>query len=116
MLLIMAVMAGCGPSAQPFYGEWKGVRDVGMRPETPPDVRNSLRKVLIDIREDGTATVVLTGLAYSGTWRGTSPMEISLTHVLDRPLPEAERQVVKMALDPKPTALVDGLSIPLSRP
>lgn len=98
--LIMAGLMGCGPDTRPYIGTWTGTLPANLVASTPPDLRRSYERVMVTIRADGSATVVLRSMPYSGRWRGGKPITIDLFKILNKELGTKGRFSVEILSDP----------------
>lgn len=96
----MAGLMGCGPDTRPYIGTWTGTLPGQLAPNTPKDLRTSYERVMVTIRADGSATVVLRSMPYSGRWRGGKPITIDLFKILNKELETKDRFSVEILSDP----------------
>ncbi len=81
---------GC-TNTRPFLGEWQGSRILPALPGEDPYLRETLAKVVLSVRKDGTFQLREEGFQKEGTWAPSAAgLTLQIRSTLNRPLePEA---------------------------
>ena len=61
--------AGCGSSLSPYVGTWRGARTIPNRDQVPEAIRNTLERITVEVRTDGTFRLEDAGIVSEGDAR-----------------------------------------------
>jgi hypothetical protein len=110
-LLALGLLSGCQSSSKKWYGTWVGELDRADPSMPDNDVKRTVNSIRIEIKPDGTFTMLESGFDKEGTHRlGSRQAFLTVTRMLGRPIEqlgaEAERLNQDLVLTWEPNGTV----------